>query len=61
MLTSSGKTKQILYIVPAWSPCLRGEEHLVFEGPTLQDFRGRYDNLFQAPQGDAMILFMWQY
>ena len=26
----------------------------------LQDLRDRYENLFQAPQGDAMLLFMWQ-
>ena len=26
----------------------------------MQDLRDRYQNLFQAPQGDAMLLFMWQ-
>ena len=25
-----------------------------------QDLRDRCENPFQAPQGDAMILFMWQ-
>ena len=39
---------------------LGGEKHIVFECPALQDLRDRYENLFQAPQGDAMILFMWQ-
>ena len=39
---------------------LRDEKHLVFECPALQDLRDRYENLFQAPQGDAMTLFMWQ-
>ena len=34
--------------------------HLVFECPALQNLRNEYDNLFQASQGDAMILFMWQ-
>ena len=34
------------------------EKHLVSECPALQDLRDRYENLFQAPQGDAMILFM---
>ena len=33
---------------------------LCFECPALQDLRDRYENLFQAPQGDAMILFMRQ-
>ena len=27
---------------------------------TLERTFSRYENLFQAPQGDAMILFMWQ-
>ena len=49
---------------------LGGEKHLkassqgklaiVFESPALQDLHDRYENLFQAPPGDAMILFMWQ-
>ena len=39
---------------------LRDAKHLVFECPALQDLRDRYENLFQAPEGDAMILFMWQ-
>ena len=39
---------------------LGDEKHLVFECPALQDLRDRYENLFQAPRGDAMILFMWQ-
>ena len=36
------------------------EKHIVFECPALQTLRDRYENLFQAPQGDAMTLFMWQ-
>ena len=32
----------------------------MFECPALQGMRDRYGNLFRAPQGDAMILFMWQ-
>jgi hypothetical protein len=32
----------------------------VFECPALQHLRDRNKNLFQAPHGDAMILFMWQ-
>jgi hypothetical protein len=39
---------------------LGDETHIVFECPALQDLRHRYENLFQAPEGDAMILFMWQ-
>ena len=40
--------------------CQQGDEkHFVFEC-ALHDLRDRYGNLFQAPQGDAMILFMWQ-
>ena len=39
---------------------LGDEKHLVFECPALQDLRDMYENLFQAPQGDAMILFKWQ-
>ena len=39
---------------------LGDEKHLLFECPALQDLRDRYENLFQAPQGDAMLLFMWQ-
>ena len=35
-------------------------KHLVFECPALQDLRDRYENLFQAPHGDVVILFMWQ-
>ena len=34
--------------------------HLVFERPALQDLFDRCENLFQAPQGDAIILYMWQ-
>ena len=33
----------------------------MFECPALQDLRDRCKNLYQAPQGDAMILFMSQY
>ena len=33
---------------------------LLFECPSLQGLRDKYENLFQAPQGGAMILFMWQ-
>ncbi len=39
---------------------LGDEKHLVFECPASQDLRDRNKNLFQAPHGDAMILFMWQ-
>ena len=39
---------------------LGDEKHFLFECPALQDLRDRYEDLFQAPQGDAMILFMWQ-
>ena len=39
---------------------LGDEKHLLFEYPAFQDLRDRYEDLFQAPQGDAMILFMWQ-
>ena len=39
---------------------LGDEKHLVFECPALQDLRDRNKILFQAPHGDAMILFMWQ-
>ena len=35
-------------------------KHLVFECPALQDLRDGSENLFQAPQGDSMIFFMWQ-
>ena len=56
MLDSCAKTKQILYIVPAG--CLQDEKYIVFECPALQALRDRYEILFQAPQGDAMFLFM---
>ena len=36
------------------------EKHLLIESPALQDLQNRYENSFQAPQGHAMILFMWQ-
>ena len=39
---------------------LEDEKHLVYECPALQDLRDGYENLVQAPEGDAMILFMWQ-
>ena len=39
---------------------LGDEKHIVFECPALQDLRDKCENLFQAPQGDAMLLFMWQ-
>ena len=32
----------------------------MFECHALQDLRDRYEKLFQAPQGYAMNLFMWQ-
>ena len=32
----------------------------MFECPALQELRDRKLNLFKAPHGDAMILFMWQ-
>ena len=33
---------------------------MCFECPALQNLQDRYQNLFQAPQGDVMSLFMWQ-
>ena len=39
---------------------LGDEKHLMFECPALQDLHDRNKNLFQAPHGDARILFMWQ-
>ena len=49
---------------------LEDEKHLVFECPALQDFVigmktcsmnvDFVDHVDQAPEGDAMILFMWQ-
>ena len=39
---------------------LEDEKHPASKCPALQDLRDRYENLFQAPQGDAMIHFMWQ-
>ena len=39
---------------------LEDGKHLLVECPALQDLLDRYENLFQAPQNDAMILFMWQ-
>ena len=39
---------------------LGDEKHLLFECPALQDLLNRYENLFQAPHGDAVILFMRQ-
>ena len=39
---------------------LGDEKHPASERPALQDLRDRSDNLIQAPQGDAMIHFMWQ-
>ena len=35
---------------------LGDEKHIVFACPALQDLRDRYENLFRAPQGGAMIL-----
>ena len=32
----------------------------MFECPALQDLRDRFENLLQAPEGDEMILYMWQ-
>ncbi len=34
--------------------------NLVFECPATHDFCDRYNSLFQARQGDAIILFTWQ-
>ena len=55
---------QVLHLERFFTLCQQGvlgdEKHIVFECPALQDLRDRYENLFQAPQGDAMILFMWQ-
>ena len=39
---------------------LGDKKHIVCECPALQDLCDRYEILFQAPQGDAMILFMSQ-
>ena len=39
---------------------LRDEWHIVLECPPLQEWCDRYKNLCQAPEGDAMILFMWK-
>ena len=39
---------------------LGDEKHIVFECFAQQDLRDGYENLFQAPQGDAMPLLMWQ-
>ena len=39
---------------------LGDEKHVVLECSALQDLRDRYENLFQVPQADAMIPFMWQ-
>ena len=39
---------------------LGDEKHLVFKCPALQELRDRKKNLFQAPHGDARILFIWQ-
>ena len=39
---------------------LRVEKHFLFECPALQDLRDRYENLFEALQGDVMILSMWR-
>ena len=36
------------------------EEHLLFDCSALQDLRYRNESLFQAPQCNAMTLFMWQ-
>ena len=44
-----------------WPHCHRcAQTSTASKCPALQDLRGRFENLFQAPQGDAMILFMWQ-
>ena len=39
---------------------MRSTSDSKFECPALQDLHDRYETLFQASQGDAMILFMWQ-
>ena len=36
------------------------EKHLVFECPALQDLPDKRPHLFEGPQADAMVLFMWQ-
>ena len=55
MLALCAKTKHISTLC---QQCvLEDEKHIVFECPSLRD---RYENLFQAPPGDAVILFMWQ-
>ena len=33
---------------------------MVFECPALQDLRDKRPHLFEGPQADAMVLFMWQ-
>ena len=42
------------------SSIFEDEEHLLFDCSALQDSRDRNRSLFQAPQCDAMTLFMWQ-
>ena len=52
----------MIFLLLCQQGVLGDEKHLVFECPALQDLRDRYhdDNLFEAPQGDAMIFLMWQ-
>ena len=55
---------QFLHLERIFTLCQQGvfgdEKHIVFECPASQDLRDRYEDLEQAPQGDTMILFMWE-
>jgi hypothetical protein len=59
---SSGCWLHVPRLNKIYTMCQQGvlgdEKHLVFGCPALQDLRGRYEHLFQAPRGDAMIFFM---
>ncbi len=39
---------------------LGDEKHLVYECPAMQMLWDSNQNIFALPQGDAMLLFMWQ-
>ena len=64
MLASCANIVYILILNRFCTLCQQGvlgdEKNLLYECPALQDLRDRYENLFQAYQGDAMTLFMWQ-
>ena len=57
MLASCAKTNRMCIMCQQG---VFGDEKHLFECLALQDLHDRYQHLFQAPQGDAMILFMWQ-